>query len=99
MTTLPAQQRGNRGGGARNECIHKNETHKDGFPSAIVLCKVQPMLPQIVVRWALGPYVDKVRVARVRVARGSDAQGEISVVRQVVRELAEQRWAELLKGF
>ena len=75
----------------------KSKTHKDIFPPAIVPHKVQPMLPQIVVRRALGLYVDKVRAARARVARGSDAQGEIPVVRHVVRELAEQRRAELLK--
>jgi hypothetical protein len=44
----------------------------------------------------LGLYVDKVRVVRVRVAHGSDTQGGISVVRHVVRELAEQHRAELL---
>ena len=75
-----------------------SETHKDIFPPAIVPCKVQPMLPQIVVRRAFGLYVDKVRAARARVARGSDAQGQVSVVRHVVRELAEQRRAELSKG-
>jgi len=33
-----------------------------------------------------------------RATRDLDAQGEISVVRHVVRELAEHRRAELLKG-
>jgi hypothetical protein len=87
-----------RRGGARNENL-KGKTHKDIFPPAIVPRKVQPMLPQIVVRRALGLHVDKVRAARARVAPGSDAQGEVSVVRHVVRELAEQRRAELSEEF
>jgi hypothetical protein len=47
------------------------------------------MLPQIVVRRARGLYVDKVRAQRARVARDSDARGEVLVVRHVVRELAK----------
>lgn len=56
------------------------------------------MLPQVVVRRALRLDVDKVGTARARVSRGPHAQREESVIRHVVRELAEQRRAELIKA-
>ena len=77
-------------GKGRNE-----RTHKDVFPPTIVACKVQPVLPQIVIRRPLRLDVDKVRAARARMARGAHAQGEEAVIRHVVRELAKQRRAEL----
>ena len=72
-------------------------THKDIFPPTIVARKVQPVLPQIVVRRALRLHVDEVRAARERVPGGAHAQREEAVVRYVVGELAEQRRAELIK--
>ena len=77
------------GEGGQTEIERGGRTHKDIFPPAIVTRKVQPVLPQIVVRWALRLYVDKVRAARARVSCGSHAQREEAVVRYVVRELAE----------
>ena len=70
-------------------------THKDIFPPTIVARKVQPVLPQIVIRRTLRLDVDKVRAARARMARGAHAQGEEVMVRHVVCELAKQRRAEL----
>ena len=70
-------------------------THKDIFPSTIVARKVQPVLPQIVIRRTFRLDVDKVRAACARMARGAHAQGEEAMVRHVVCELAKQRRAEL----
>lgn len=57
------------------------------------------MLPQIVIRRTLRLDVDKVGAARARMARGAHAQGEEAMIRDVVRELAKQRRAELLFFF
>ena len=51
----------------------KCETHKDVLPPTVVPRKVQPVLPQVVVRRALRLDVDKVGAARARMSRGAHA--------------------------
>jgi hypothetical protein len=67
----------------------KKKTHKDIFPSTIITHKVEPVLPQVVVRRTLRLYIDKVGVARARVARDANAQREETMIRHVIRELAK----------
>lgn len=51
-------------------------THKDVLPPTNVAHKVQPMLPQIVVRRALHLDIEKKKAVRAWMARGAHAQSE-----------------------
>lgn len=73
-------------------------TYEDVFPGPVILAEIQPMLPEFAGDRRIRLKVDKVRIARAWVSAGAEAQCEVFMVRDVIRQFSKQSRTRLCDG-